>query len=353
MPSIKKAHDRFFNFTFSYIPAARAFFIQTLPKDILDKIDLATLNLEKDSFVTKELSEYFSDLVFTCSFKKDIQKEIWEMVKGNYSDKQKEDGKAGEFKLRLCFLLEHKSFLPDNPYTQLGGYLFNLMDKNLKPNGRLDITIPIIFYHGDRKWVHQSLFNYYDGLNDYFKQFVPNFQFILVDMEDFTDIDILAIRSTILRNAFLAFKHGRDTEYVEKNFSSFFDFKGDGTVSLNEMLNFYDALMLYLISVSNLKKEKLKTYILKLPNPVKDVTMTTYNSIFMEGKQKGREEGLEKGREEGLEKGRKEGYIKVTEIQTTTILNGFDEGFSIPLIAKLLNVSEDFVKKILKERGRI
>ena len=89
--------------------------------------------------------------------------------------------------------------------------------------------------------------------------------------------------------------------------------------------------------------------------------MTTYNSIFMEGKQKGREEGLEKGREEGLEKGReeglekgrKEGYIKVTEIQTTTILNGFDEGFSIPLIAKLLNVSEDFVKKILKEQGRI
>ena len=87
--------------------------------------------------------------------------------------------------------------------------------------------------------------------------------------------------------------------------------------------------------------------------------MSTYDIItsnaekrgIIEGKKKGKIEGIIEGKKKGKIEGKKEGKI---EEQTKMILNGFDKkNMSVRDLSELLEVSEDYVIKILKEYGRI
>ena len=59
----RKKHDQFFKEVWSDPEAARNFFESWLPSEILQFIDLDKLIICKDSFVTKELKEFFSDVL--------------------------------------------------------------------------------------------------------------------------------------------------------------------------------------------------------------------------------------------------------------------------------------------------
>ena len=74
--------------------------------------------------------------------------------------------------------------------------------------------------------------------------------------------------------------------------------------------------------------------------------MTLYESLISEGVIKGKAEGREEGKAEGREEGRLDGKIEV-------ILNGFDKGHSISLLANITNFTEEEVRRILKEHMRI
>jgi predicted transposase/invertase (TIGR01784 family) len=66
--------------------------------------------------------------------------------------------------------------------------------------------------------------------------------------------------------------------------------------------------------------------------------MTLYESLISEG--------VIKGKAEGREEGRLDGKIEV-------ILNGFDKGHSISLLANITDFTEDEVRRILKNHKRI
>lgn len=58
-------HDCFFRESFGRSEIARDFLRHHLPVGLLDDIDLATLAIGKDSFVSPELREAYSDLVYS------------------------------------------------------------------------------------------------------------------------------------------------------------------------------------------------------------------------------------------------------------------------------------------------
>ena len=78
-------HDRFFKEAWSHAEVARDFLTYYLPANIVELLDIDTLELSKDSFVDKELSEYFSDLLYKVELR---------------------DGRA----VYVYVLLEHKSY---------------------------------------------------------------------------------------------------------------------------------------------------------------------------------------------------------------------------------------------------
>ena len=88
---INNPHDVFAKSVMSKIENARDFFNGVLPEGLRELIDLETLRLEKESYVDEELSEFYSDIVYTC------------MYRGST--------------VKLVLLFEHKSFLPQDRGT--------------------------------------------------------------------------------------------------------------------------------------------------------------------------------------------------------------------------------------------
>ena len=62
-------HDRFEKTVMSKLENAKDFFHGVLPEGLKRLIDLDTLRRDPDSYVDEELSEFLSDIVFTCRYR--------------------------------------------------------------------------------------------------------------------------------------------------------------------------------------------------------------------------------------------------------------------------------------------
>ncbi len=72
---IDKPHDHFFRATFSKKLVAKEFLLNFLPKEIVSKLNLPTLELDNGTYIDDKLAENISDLVYTCEWqgKENIQ----------------------------------------------------------------------------------------------------------------------------------------------------------------------------------------------------------------------------------------------------------------------------------------
>ena len=61
---LSNPHDRFFKEIFSRPEVARDFLQNYLPAAVVDQLDMASLELRKDSFVDPDLQQHFSDLLY-------------------------------------------------------------------------------------------------------------------------------------------------------------------------------------------------------------------------------------------------------------------------------------------------
>ena len=82
--TVANPHDAFFKQVFSVKANARDFLNSTLASDLKRELDLSRLQQENNSFVTEDLKEHFSDLIYTCP------------IRGGL--------------MRIALLLEHKSY---------------------------------------------------------------------------------------------------------------------------------------------------------------------------------------------------------------------------------------------------
>lgn len=64
MDIINNPHDKFFKETLGDVSVAQDFIENYLPENILDIIDIDTISPLKDSFIEKELQEFYADLLF-------------------------------------------------------------------------------------------------------------------------------------------------------------------------------------------------------------------------------------------------------------------------------------------------
>lgn len=127
-------HDAFAKTVMSKIENAKDFFHGLLPEGLRALIDLKTLRLEKESYIDSELSEFFSDIVYTCCYR----------------------GKS----VKLVLLFEHKSFVPEYPHFQLLQYKLNIW-KHCVGNGRKPpVVLPVVLYHGKLFWEKKRLIEY-------------------------------------------------------------------------------------------------------------------------------------------------------------------------------------------------
>ena len=184
--NITNVHDKFFKETFSRIEVVQNFIEETLPIELKSKINLQNLVLSKDSFIDTALEEHLADLVYQTTF----------------------EGQE----VLVTLLFEHKSYTESFPHWQLLRYMTNIWQQEQKQKQNPTLVISIIIHHGDSTWKKVPMKSYFGEIKQELLPFLPEFDYVLVCLNDFSDKQITEFQNAFLRTAALLMKHSRDEE---------------------------------------------------------------------------------------------------------------------------------------------
>ncbi len=163
---------------------------------------------------------------------------------------------------------------------------------------KLPIIIPLVLYHGKTKWeVDTNFSSIISGPCEKLKKYIPDFEFILYDLTQYSDDDIKGkVLSQIM---LLLFKHIQDNDILDKL---------PGILSLINQLTMKDTgersiktLLIYLFSTVDINVEDINEIVKKSTSEDKgDLLMTLAERLRNEGFQVGRQEGTIEGLIEGI-----------------------------------------------------
>jgi predicted transposase/invertase (TIGR01784 family) len=190
---VTNPHDKLFRETWSNLDNARSFLQHYLPDHVLACMDLETLEISKDSFVEKELSDYYSDMLYKVTL----------------------SGMPGF----VYVLFEHKSYYDRYVHLQLLEYMVKIWRLHIKQKKKkelLPIVIPLLICHGKRPWPEERVrfSSLLSGPVEELSGYIPDFGILLHDLNRFTDDDI---KGTVMaRVVLLLFKHVFEPDLQEK-----------------------------------------------------------------------------------------------------------------------------------------
>jgi hypothetical protein len=168
MNEIATPHDTFFRESFGRREIAADFLRSRLPAEVLADVDLDTLDIAKDTYVSSELRSVYSDLVYRVRHR------------------------GGD--LTIYVLFEHKSHPEHWTLLQLLRYIAAEGEQYRKQHPaarRLPPVYPIVIYHGARAWQAPAGFHaIVDPLPASLAPYVPSFRYDLVDLSARTNAGI-------------------------------------------------------------------------------------------------------------------------------------------------------------------
>jgi hypothetical protein len=176
MESINNPHDSFFRESFGRREIAQDFLLHHLPDALRAELDLDSLEISRDSYVSHELRASYSDLVYRLRARAPAA-----------SDK---DSTA----LFVYLLFEHKSH-PEHwialqllRYISLQGEAY----RNQHPEAKhLPPVYPLVIYHGERPWrVANDFHSLVQPLPEALAPFVPQFRYALHDLSARTNAEV-------------------------------------------------------------------------------------------------------------------------------------------------------------------
>lgn len=273
MEIINNPHDKFFKKVFSDLEVARDFILNYLPGELLEITDTGDMEVIKDSFVEKELKETFSDLLYRVKI----------------------NNRTGY----LYLLFEHKSYPYKLTAYQLLRYMTNIWDlllKQKRTGDKLPVIVPLVFYHGVKKWNIELEFADLLNKTATVDKYIPDFRYLLYDFSKYSEVEILG---DIQLRLILSIMHNIYRERFEEELE-------DILVLLNELgktetvLEYFEVVMRYIINVRETPLSELKEKVDKtIPERGSDL-MTLAEKLREEGKLEGRKEGRKKELEETI-----------------------------------------------------
>ena len=291
-------HDKLFKNIIGQKPYAIELFAKVLPKQIANYLDFENLKQEPGSFIDEENKELFTDALFSIP----------------YNTQQ-----AGNKKLGIYILAEHKSHPDKNIHRQLLSYLGAIYKD---PQFTFPI-IPLVFYHGKENWKIPLSFietlEIPQELQKILIPYIPNFKYELFDLRD-EKTNLLYFSITM--QAFL--NTMKDIWFLE---------------DIKKLKKF---LVNYLHPIWS--EEKLVDDLLRYILSYLDENKVNFNSFF-EDTQKEFQEGMEEKimsiaealEKKGIEKGIEQG-IKAREMLA--------QGISLKEIIKETGLTEEQLKRL-------
>ena len=295
MSSVTNPHDHVFRQTFGQPEVAAGYFRHNLPEELLEHIDLETLERMPDTFVDPELHPSASDLLYAVDWLPDRNSDA-------------EDG--GKEKLLLYLLLEHKSYADPLAVFQLLRYMVRIWEKYCTEHPKattLPPVYPMIIYHGARPWRHpvnfHSLFTVQEpALLSRLPEFSPVLQ-------DFSRLDDRDIRGGVsARTVLLTLKHVFRDDLSER--------LPKILAQAREMLDNENGreiiftLLYYLTEgTGKLDEETLGTV---LENSVHGggIMQSFLKKYYNQGVEQGVQQGIQQGVQQGIRQGVQQGVVQ-------------------------------------------
>ena len=297
-------HDKLFREIWSDKSIASDFLQNYLPAKVRNQIDLNTLEIAKDTFIDKELKEFYSDLLYTV----DLQ--------------------TGPGYIYLLF--EHKSYGDKLALLQILEYMAQIWRLHLKqhPGTLLPPVIPLLLYHGRNKWCWRRFSDLMAEPSAMMPEYIPDFKYILLDLTPYSDRKIKGV--LLCRAILLLFKHVRAPDFEER--------LGAILAMLNELkksdngFRYLEAIFRYLHSTADISSDKIK----KIVNQNLDFEK---GELFMTIGERLRKEGFEQGIQQGIQQGVHEGLLEAIDLG---LLLRFEDQSQV--LMKLVNQIDDVEK---------
>jgi predicted transposase/invertase (TIGR01784 family) len=315
---IQSAHDHVFKNILGREDVARDFVRYYMPAEITSELNLDSLEVASESYISDHLQESLSDLVLTLQLKSGDPAEVY-------------------------ILIEHKSSLGKWTKLQLFKYMSEMWQKAAKANKeRLPLIVPLVFYHGKKQWRYSLEFSdLFDLPNETYRKYIPKFEHILHEVPA---VNKQKVESTITLEVFhLVLEYIFYPKKRDKIYESF--------ALLYQGLNAEDAgeifrvLIKYVLSATEVSPKEVEENVKHLPGGVETVR-TTADVL--------REEGYGRGVLEGEQQGILKGECKAAQ---DMLFDALVEKFGTirsSLVSRLNSIqSPDTLKMLFKQSLRL
>lgn len=310
---LSQPHDLAFKKLFGEVKVAKDVIKKNLPKEVLEQLDLDSLERLDGSFISKKLKKSFTDLLYGVKLNK---REAY-----------------------ISFLWEHKSYKDRLTAFQVAGYIIDIWKQMIEDNKKdLAVVIPIVVYHGEENWTYKTdireLIPDFDLLPAYLKEMLPVINHELVNITSHTAEEIKEYEP-VTRLIMRVFKYIRaPKDKLLETIVISIDEVGK-VVSLEELAYYIDIILLYFSATNReFTEAEIRDKIRQLDGRGSEIM-----TILQEREQRGLEQGLELGLQKGLE----EGKAKEKRSFAKKLL---EFGDSIEKIAMLTGLSENAIEEI-------
>lgn len=298
---INKPHDALFKTLFSEKENITDFIKHYLPYDIVKNIDIQSVKLIKETFVSKHLKDYYSDLLFEVKYKTEPAK--------------------------IYILFEHKSSPDLKTPLQILSYMVRIWEKEIKQwkKDRLTPVIPVIYYHGRAKWSLGVKFSgLFKDIDNVLVNYLPEFEYLLHNLSEYQDDELKGNLTLILGQMLMKHIFDRDIGKILDRIIQLFIELTDKRGGIEYLRTF----LMYILSVTDIRPEEIKEKMVEYKfEKGGKLIMTTAELLIKEGMEKGIKKGKLEGKLEAAKKMLEKGIdidtiVEITGLSKDDILKG-------------------------------
>ncbi len=322
-------HDKIWKIIFMSIPAVREFILKVIAPKLPNIIlDLEHLELDNTTYLTQKLEPFYSDLVYTTTFRT-----LDGVVKP----------------IKIAFLFEHKSKMPTSLLLRLQLLVYMSAIQLRTYDSDTDETllvIPTVFNQFDKRKPVLPMRDCFEHIPVEMRRFVSEFDLLEAHLQDFSEAFINEFeRYGEMRAGLLAMKHARNKVFLLENFEEIFVFL-ERHPHKSALRN---QLVTYLIGSSELTKDDLEALLRNILSPIlkKEVMLTGTGFIAVAAREAAEKAALEteiRVRKE-LEKER---FAAIQLKARTLIMRSWKKEISVEAISDISEVPIHEVETLIK-----